>query len=295
MLRNNYILPSLLVAALITVRPAAMGQVGIGTNTPDASAQLQVESTNKGFLVPRVANTGAITLPAKGLVIYQTDAPEGLYYNVGTAGTPSWVQLTSLNGATAGGSLTGTYPNPTIGNAAVQNIMIAANAVTTSKVANGTVTTSKMADSAISGLKLLSYAVQNKHVADGALTPAKFSTAGALQGQVLGFNGSAIAWVDDGYTVVSSSLTLPASSLKVVITGNFTVTLPSTPVAGQSMSFESRFPGAGINLGGNSLYVLSTNAANATQSWSFNNISGLGQKFTLVWDGSYWLYNIDIN
>lgn len=52
-------------------------QIGIGTTTPDASAALEISSTNKGFLPPRVAltaNNDIVTIPspATGLLIYNT-------------------------------------------------------------------------------------------------------------------------------------------------------------------------------------------------------------------------------
>ena len=48
--------------------------VGINTSTPDASAQLDVASTSKGFLPPRMTTIqrDAIAAPAVGLVIYNT-------------------------------------------------------------------------------------------------------------------------------------------------------------------------------------------------------------------------------
>ena len=51
------------------------GQFAIGTITPDASSLFQIDSTTQGFLKPRMttAQQGAITTPATGLEVYNTD------------------------------------------------------------------------------------------------------------------------------------------------------------------------------------------------------------------------------
>jgi len=53
---------------------SAQSQVGIGIPSPDASAALEVSSTNKGFLPPRLTTSqrNSIANPAKGLTIYNT-------------------------------------------------------------------------------------------------------------------------------------------------------------------------------------------------------------------------------
>lgn len=56
--------------------------VGINTPTPHASSTLDINSTNKGILIPRMtlAQRNTIALPALGLMIYQTDNNPGFYY-----------------------------------------------------------------------------------------------------------------------------------------------------------------------------------------------------------------------
>lgn len=58
------------------------GSVGIGTLSPDPSAILDIVSTTKGILIPRMtkAQRNAIIAPPQGLLIYQTNSTPGFYY-----------------------------------------------------------------------------------------------------------------------------------------------------------------------------------------------------------------------
>lgn len=63
-----------LLVLLLSINVIAQN-VGIGTSTPDASAKLDIVSTNSGVLLPRMNTTqrDAIASPAVGLTIYNTD------------------------------------------------------------------------------------------------------------------------------------------------------------------------------------------------------------------------------
>lgn len=77
----------------------------------DSSAMLDISSTAKGVLVPRMtdAQKQAISSPATGLMIYQTDGTAGYYYWDGGA----WTKLSTGSGSgwsTSGNTLTGSLP-----------------------------------------------------------------------------------------------------------------------------------------------------------------------------------------
>ena len=59
------------------------GQVGIGTNTPDNSALLEVQSTDRGILFPRMSTMQrtSISNPALGLHVFDTNTNSLWFYN----------------------------------------------------------------------------------------------------------------------------------------------------------------------------------------------------------------------
>jgi hypothetical protein len=77
-------------------------QIGIGTTTPAASAQLDVSSTTKGFLPPRMDSVArnAIVSPVAGLTIYNTSIKSFQCYN-GNA----WYSTVHFIGESYGGGI----------------------------------------------------------------------------------------------------------------------------------------------------------------------------------------------
>lgn len=95
----------------------AQNNIGIGTNTPEPSAKLDINTTNdgasvkKGLLPPQISLSTTIdgtsfaglspAGPAEGLVIYNTNASitgagaggKGYYYNSGSKAAPVWKKL----------------------------------------------------------------------------------------------------------------------------------------------------------------------------------------------------------
>jgi hypothetical protein len=99
-MRNRFIFIVLLVVSVLCQDSVA--QVGIGTNTPNSSAQLDISASNKGLLPPRIGLSGrndasSIASPASGLLIYNTATAStgsnkvtpGYYYYNGS----SWERL----------------------------------------------------------------------------------------------------------------------------------------------------------------------------------------------------------
>jgi hypothetical protein len=93
------------VALLLTIITSA--QIAISSNNAqsDPSAMLDVQSTQRGMLVPRMTmqQRNLIQSPATSLLIYQVDNTPGFYFNAGTPATPNWL---SLQGAASNNAFT---------------------------------------------------------------------------------------------------------------------------------------------------------------------------------------------
>ncbi len=68
------------------------GNVGVGTKVTDASAVLEIVSTDKGLLMPRLnlAQIEAIASPANGLILFNTDDNRYYFYD---ASIERWIEI----------------------------------------------------------------------------------------------------------------------------------------------------------------------------------------------------------
>ena len=112
-------------------------QTGIGTTTPDPSAKLDVNSTNKGFLPPRVTLTSTTDIttipnPVTALLVYNTgnnvNLSAGYYYWSGTA----WTKIGNNGSILASNAVTvsATGTAPTSGTRTIDKTFAVDNGVT---------------------------------------------------------------------------------------------------------------------------------------------------------------------
>ncbi len=122
----------LMVLLFSALCSSAQNNVGVGTNSPDPSAVLDVTSNDKGVLVPRLSTIqiNAIPNPATGLLVYDTNVG-CFFFNSGTPGAPVWTNLCT------GGIPGATGPTGPQGIAGVTG-PTGANGVTGPTGANGT-------------------------------------------------------------------------------------------------------------------------------------------------------------
>lgn len=126
----------LLLLLLIGSEPMN-SQIGLGTITPDASAILDISSSTKGMLFPRMttAQRNAIVNPAVGLIVYNTDEKR-IEDNIGAITLPIWEAFgkTGLTGPQGDIGLTG--GSSTVAGGAPSNLASGTNATVVGGIAN---------------------------------------------------------------------------------------------------------------------------------------------------------------
>lgn len=101
--KSTLIFLALSFAYILSSKAQNVGITDDGNSfTPAASAVLELKSTSKGILIPRMtyAQRSAISSPAQGLMVYQTDSEDqgaGFYYNTSTTSTPNWVYVANTS------------------------------------------------------------------------------------------------------------------------------------------------------------------------------------------------------
>ncbi len=97
------------IALIASYSLTAQMAVTTDGSSADASAMMDVKSSDKGMLIPRMAQSeiGAIISPANGLTVFNTDNNRFYFYD---AGAGEWLEM-----AIGAGTITPTVYNPTTG------------------------------------------------------------------------------------------------------------------------------------------------------------------------------------
>ncbi|HWY98788.1 MAG TPA: hypothetical protein VNY36_06865 [Bacteroidia bacterium] len=87
---------------LFSINANAQNNVGIGTNAPDPSSIVEMQSSSQGMLIPRMntVNMNLIAAPAPSLIVYNTDSNCYCFYN---GASLKWQSLCQAAGAGAPG------------------------------------------------------------------------------------------------------------------------------------------------------------------------------------------------
>ena len=259
-MKKNLLFTSVVLTAMISFYSATGQSVGIGTTTPDASAILDIKSTNKGLLVPQVSLTSStdvttVPTPATGLLVYNTSdaiaSGTGFYYNSGTTVAPVWTKLQSSSSSGWG---------------------LAGNAGTDTAV-NFLGTTD---------LKPLRLRINNTWAGQLGITNVLLGTnAGAIVDESLtaggynvGIGNSALRLTTEGHNNVAIGA--------AAMFGNFTDN-SSVAIGDTAMFFNDDITGIG-NL----------NTAVGSHSMAFSGYTGAGDGYYNTSVGGYSLFNNDI-
>ncbi len=213
---KNLILLAVLAFGIGTAAQAQNVAINTDGSTANASAILDVKSTTQGMLVPRMtaAQRTAISTPATGLLVYQTDATAGFYFHNGSA----WV---SLNTTTDAAALTsGTLP---VGRmpALTGDVTTSAGSTATT-IANNAVTTTKINDNAVTIAKLPT----------GATGTTFLRGDGTWQTPAGGAAAPTFLTKTANYTITSTDVATDLIIVNTTASTVLTFTLPSASAAG---------------------------------------------------------------
>jgi len=238
-----------------------MGQVGIGLASPNANAMLDVSSTNKGILLPRVAltatnNPSPLSAHVAGMLVYNTATNStvaanpvypGEYYNDGTQWQrkTAWTEKIMFAGGTVGSDALAATP------------LDVPAATTTGSITTTTLSTISFTLSKTSVVEFasnISAAFTNSGIAPGGtgaaitdnsvklctvyysftVAPSSIPVNTAFGLSSISYNNSSSSAVPGNFYIVPrATLTLPAGNYTLIVNG----------AAGSGVAFRVTFGG----------------------------------------------------
>ena len=278
------------ITFLLLINNYIQAQVGIGTPTPSSKLEVvgagttsattalkvgnasstiftvrndglvEVASTTQGFLPPRMTATqrAAISSPEAGLLVYQTDAPAGLWYHNGS----SWMYIINSTSATLPVSSGGTGTTTSTGTGSV----VLSNSPTLITPTLGAATATSLNTSGT--------------VTAGAIT---YPNTDGTNGQVLATNGAGVAsWTTNVALTpaITATLTTTAGNIGENTYTGSSITLPPGKWSLQVTMLASTITNTGS-------YWIRSGFSTSSSTFTIQYIVGPTLVSGLVWGGKY--------
>ncbi|PZF74456.1 hypothetical protein [Taibaiella soli] len=264
-------------------------------NAADTSALLDLTSTAKGILVPRMTSTqkAAIYLPATGLMVFQTDAPAGFYYNSGTGASPVWnllqtsianvtTQGNTINAASGLVKLDASAKMPAVDGSALTNLNgsnISSGTVADARLSTNVTMFGNTTVNTANGLVKLDGSAKLPAIDGSQLTNLPASSQPQSQPISIPLVSGT------GYTITASANRIYLLNFQTVVPGTFTVTLP----AANSYTSGTILHISWVNAGGSiTLYVASTSNIYAAGAPATSVNLGNVNNTQFITDGTNW-------
>ena len=321
---KNHILKLAVLLILMSSGGSLWAQYGIGTNTPNASAALDIVSPDKGILIPSISLTSSSTFAPitgtsstthNGMIVWNKNdittnglTGSGFYFwqnDPTTSGMGYWYKLNSTDDGSIPES--GTVTNSTLRwdgtnwvetttllqtDSATGTATLAANATVTGTL-EVTGTTTLTSDLFVGG----------NTTASGTLTAQSTTTLEAAlvdgtgkagtDGQVLSSTGTSTRWVDPNAAELATltttgSVSSTVSILLIVPSGsNITATLPNASTL--SVGYELKIRRNADYTGTNDLITISGFGGQTIDGQSTKNMNVGYQSMTLLNIGGSWV------
>ncbi|MCI5057779.1 MAG: hypothetical protein MRY83_16810 [Flavobacteriales bacterium] len=208
---NNSLTANDLAANSVAASEIAANAVGNSEMADNAIGS--AELINGSIALADLSSMGATTT---GQVLVWNNGTSLWELSTGAGTTPS---------GTAGGHLTGTYPNPSIANGVVTGTHIAANTITTADIATNGVAAAEIAAGAVGASELATNAVTNVDMADNAVGSAEIINGSIALGDLSNMGatttGQLMTWNQGTTTWEISSGAAPSGAAGGHLTGTY--------------------------------------------------------------------------